>query len=70
MGFTITVQELKEKLERGEKFVLVDVREPWEYNICKIPGAQLITDEPGSSPLAWQGSRVSAVITDVVRESG
>ncbi|TLY32013.1 MAG: rhodanese [Nitrospirae bacterium] len=42
MGFTITVQELKEKLDRGEKFVLIDVREPWEYNICKIPGAQLI----------------------------
>ena len=42
MGFTITVQELKEKLERGDKIVLIDVREPWEYNICKIPSAQLI----------------------------
>src|SRR5207247_10062878 len=42
MGFTISVQELKEKLDRGEEFVLIDVREPWEYNICKIPGAQLI----------------------------
>jgi len=42
MGFAITVQELKEKLDRGEQIVLVDVREPWEYNICKIPGAQLI----------------------------
>ena len=42
MGLTITVQELKAKLDRGEKIVLIDVREPWEYNICKIPGAQLI----------------------------
>lgn len=42
MGATITVQEMKEKLDRGEKIVLIDVREPWEYNICKIPGAQLI----------------------------
>ena len=42
MGFTLMVQELKEKLDRGEQFVLIDVREPWEYNICKIPGAQLI----------------------------
>src|SRR5439155_650910 len=42
MGFAITVQELKEKLDRGEQIVLIDVREPWEYNICKIPGAQLI----------------------------
>lgn len=42
MGFTITVQELKQKVDRGDKFVLVDVREPWEYNIAKIQGAQLI----------------------------
>ena len=42
MGFTITVQELKQKMEQGEKVVLVDVREPWEYNIAKIEGAQLI----------------------------
>ncbi len=42
MGLTITVQELKAKLDRGEKIVLIDVREPWEYNICKIPDAQLI----------------------------
>ena len=42
MASTITVQELKAKVDRGEKIVLIDVREPWEYNICKIPGAQLI----------------------------
>ncbi len=42
MGFTITVQELKQKMDRGEKVVLIDVREPWEYNIAKIEGAQLI----------------------------
>ena len=42
MGFTITVKELKEKLDRGDEIVLLDVREPWEYNIAKIQGAQLI----------------------------
>lgn len=42
MGFTITVQELKQKFDRGEKIVLIDVREPWEYNIAKITSAQLI----------------------------
>lgn len=42
MGFTITVQELKQKLDQGEPVVLIDVREPWEYNIAKISGAQLI----------------------------
>ena len=42
MGFTITGQELKQKLDRGERLTLIDVREPWEYNIAKIEGAQLI----------------------------
>lgn len=27
----ITVSELKERLERGEKFHFIDVREEWEY---------------------------------------
>jgi rhodanese-related sulfurtransferase len=42
MGFTITVQELKQKLDQGEKITLIDVREPWEYNIARIEGAQLV----------------------------
>ena len=29
-------------MERGEPFVLIDVREPHEYRICNIPGAKLI----------------------------
>jgi len=35
-----------------------------------IPGALLVTDEPGRSPLAWQGSQVSAVIAEVMRRAG
>jgi pimeloyl-ACP methyl ester carboxylesterase len=35
----------------------------------KIPGARLITDEPGRSPIAWQGSQLSRVIADVVAEA-
>jgi pimeloyl-ACP methyl ester carboxylesterase len=45
-------------------------RELAEAYAAAIPGAVLLTDEPGSSPLAWQGSRLSAVIADVVREAG
>ena len=30
-----------------------------------IPGAQLIDDEPGRSPRAWQGSQLSRIIADV-----
>jgi pimeloyl-ACP methyl ester carboxylesterase len=34
-----------------------------------IPGARLITDEPGKSPIAWQGSQLSKVIASVAGES-
>jgi hypothetical protein len=35
-----------------------------------IPGARLVTDEPGKSPVAWQGSQLSALIADVVARAG
>jgi sulfur-carrier protein adenylyltransferase/sulfurtransferase len=38
----IDVMELKQKIDRGDKFVLIDVREPHEYRISNIPGARLI----------------------------
>jgi adenylyltransferase/sulfurtransferase len=34
--------EVKQKIDRGDNFVLVDVREPHEYQICNIPFAKLI----------------------------
>ena len=38
----IDVTELKQKMDRGDNFVLIDVREPHEYRICSIPGSRLI----------------------------
>ena len=38
----IDALELKQKIDRGDKFVLLDVREPHEYQIAKIPGSILI----------------------------
>ncbi|MBL4653167.1 MAG: rhodanese-like domain-containing protein [Flavobacteriales bacterium] len=35
---TITVQELKEKQDSNEDFQLIDVREPYEIDICSING--------------------------------
>jgi rhodanese-related sulfurtransferase len=36
----LTVLELKARLDQGNKdFTLLDVREPWELNICSMPGA-------------------------------
>jgi adenylyltransferase/sulfurtransferase len=41
-GATITASELKGMQDRGEQFLLVDVREPAEWEIVRIPGAVLI----------------------------
>ncbi|MBS1840832.1 MAG: hypothetical protein JSS69_13515 [Acidobacteria bacterium] len=38
----ITPAELKKKLDAGEKLLLIDVREPWEHQTCRIEGAKLI----------------------------
>ncbi|HEX6444973.1 MAG TPA: adenylyltransferase/sulfurtransferase MoeZ [Streptosporangiales bacterium] len=42
LGSTISVKQLKEKFDRGDDFLLVDVREPHEYEIVQIPGSVLI----------------------------
>src|SRR5213078_3451658 len=34
--------EVNAKIDRGDRFVLIDVREPHEYQICNIPTAKLI----------------------------
>ena len=38
----IEPKELKAKLDQGAKVILVDVREPWEVQICSIAGAKLV----------------------------
>jgi len=39
---TITAPELKEMIDSGKNFQLIDVREPVEWDIVRIPGATLI----------------------------
>ncbi|BCJ28315.1 adenylyltransferase/sulfurtransferase MoeZ [Actinocatenispora sera] len=41
-GSTITATELKEWQDAGKDFLLVDVREPAEFEIIRIPGSVLI----------------------------
>lgn len=48
----ISAKELKQKMDRKDKFTLIDVREPSEFQINKIPGAKLI-------PLGTVAERVS-----------
>ena len=40
-----------------------------EAYAAHIPGARLVTDEPGRSPLAWQGSQVSRVIAELAEQA-
>jgi hypothetical protein len=36
-----------------------------EAYAAAIPGAQLLSEAPGESPLAWQGGRLSRVIAEL-----
>ncbi len=38
----LSVADLKQRIDAGKEFVLIDVRNPSEYEICQIPGATLI----------------------------
>jgi adenylyltransferase/sulfurtransferase len=38
----ITVDELKKRLDRNEKLFILDVRNPEEFQICRIPGSTLL----------------------------
>ncbi len=42
MEYEITPEEVKDKLDAGEEFTLVDVREPWEFETAHIDGAKLM----------------------------
>lgn len=39
-----------------------------EAYAAAIPGARLVKDEPGKSPVAWQGSQLSRIIGEVLAE--
>ncbi|MBD0022720.1 adenylyltransferase/sulfurtransferase MoeZ [Gordonia pseudamarae] len=41
-GSTVTAAELKAKFDAGERFALIDVREPVEWDIVHIEGAELV----------------------------
>lgn len=53
----VSVQELKRRLDAGEKFQLLDVREPWELAIARLPGSIDI-------PLGQLSARLAELQTD------
>ena len=48
----MTVLELKARIDAGDPPIIIDVREPREFQICRIPGSVLI-------PLAELPARIS-----------
>ena len=41
----IDPQELKSKLDAGENWKIIDVREPFEAQMAEIPGSEMLTRE-------------------------
>jgi adenylyltransferase/sulfurtransferase len=73
--------ELKRRMDRGDEFVLIDVREPHEADICTIPRARLIPKGQVPSRLNELNStdefvihcksgKRSAEIVDFLRKAG
>jgi rhodanese-related sulfurtransferase len=58
----VNPQEVKQKIDRGEKFVLLDVREPWENEICRIDGSVLVPMRELPSRTAWLEEAEEVVI--------
>lgn len=77
----ITPQELKARLDRKDSLVLLDVRDGWELQICRLPGALHIPMEeigfrtveldPGDEIVVFchQGVR-SAAVAEYLRRLG
>jgi rhodanese-related sulfurtransferase len=53
----LTVQQLKQMQDAGESFQLIDVREPWELEICTMGGYHI--------PMGEVLSRISEIKEDV-----
>jgi adenylyltransferase/sulfurtransferase len=73
--------EVKNKFDRGDKFTLIDVREPHEYQICRIPGSRLIPlgslpnelpslDLGGEYVMQCKSGVRSGKATDFLRQAG
>jgi len=42
MDYEITPEDVKSKIDAAEAFTLLDVREPWEFEIARIDSAKLM----------------------------
>lgn len=77
----ITPQELKARLDRKEPLMLLDVRQSWELQLCRLPGAthipieeiefrtEELNPEEGIVVFCHQGIR-SAAVAEYLRGLG
>lgn len=54
---------LSARINAGEAFSLIDVREPWEFAICRIPGA--INLPLGQLPGLWNNIDTSRPVVAI-----
>jgi molybdopterin/thiamine biosynthesis adenylyltransferase/rhodanese-related sulfurtransferase len=64
----LSVTDLKEELAKGAKIVLLDVREPWEYELCRIEGSVLVP--MGQLPERLEELDKSATIVTICHKGG
>ena len=66
----ISAQELAQKMKAGEKFAIVDVREPWEIELASIkdervavaPMSQISLNEKNAFPEALRNPQTEIVV--------
>ena len=51
-NFEISPRDVKQRLDNGDKIFLVDVRQNWEHQLCRIEGATLVPLHTIESSLA------------------
>ena len=77
----ITATELKERLDRGDSIQIIDVREPAEYEVARIPDSKLIPlgevlnrrgeiDETRETVVHCKGGGRSARAIEALRRAG
>lgn len=64
IGLPVTVVASSDEADPGHPQALA------EAYAEALPGAELVTDEPGKSPVAWQGSQLSRVIAALAQRAG
>jgi adenylyltransferase/sulfurtransferase len=52
---SVSPVELKEMLDRGDPIDLIDIREPWEWEIVHIPGARRVPEAEWLDGSAFAG---------------